>query len=519
MAADRLLALDVGTQSVRALLFDARGEQLGRVRIPIQPYVSPQPGWAENDADLYWRAIGEACRGLWALPGISPEQVAGVALTTQRGTVVVTDAEGRPLRPAMVWLDQRRTEGLPRIGGVTGLGFRALRVADTVAAFQADTEANWIRSHEPEVWRRIAHYLLLSGYLVHRLTGVFVDSTASQVGYLPFDYKRFSWVKPGAWQWQVVPVDPTWLPELVPPAGELGRITADASAATGIPTGLPLVAAAADKAAEVLGSGAVDPSVVALSYGTTATANITHRRYVEAVPLVPPYPSAIPGAWSVEVSVPRGYWMVEWFKQQFAAAEVAAAATRGVEPEALFDELVESTPPGAMGLTVQPYWSPGVRIPGPEAKGAIVGFGDVHTRAHVYRAILEGLAYALRDGTDRIARRGKVPVTAVRVAGGGAQSRAALQLTADVFGLPTATPHTFEAAGLGAAIVLAAGLGVHRDVETAAHEMTRLGAVHDPDPRVHAMYDELYERVYRRMYGRLRPLYEEIRRVTGYPTR
>lgn len=516
---DRLLALDVGTQSVRALLFDPRGEPAGRVRIPIEPYVSPQPGWAENDPDLYWRAIGEACRGLWALPGVRPDSVAGVSLTTQRGTIVVTDAGGRPLRPAIVWLDQRRTEGLPRIGGLTGLGFRAVGVADTVAAFQADAEANWIRLHEPEVWRQIRRYLLLSGYLVHRLTGRFADSTASQVGYLPFDYRNFRWAKPAAWQWRVVPIDPAWLPELVPPAAPLGEITAEAAAVTGLPAGLPVIAAAADKAAEVLGSGAVDPSVAALSYGTTATVNVTHRRYVEAIPLIPPYPSAVPGAWSVEINVQRGYWMVEWFKRQFAATEVATAAERRIEPEALFDELVDSTPPGAMGLTVQPYWSPGVRIPGPEAKGAIIGFGDVHTRAHVYRAILEGLAYALRDGADRIAKRGKVPITELRVAGGGAQSRAALQLTADVFGLPTARPHTHEAAGLGAAIESAVGLGFHPDVESAAREMTRVGAVYDPDPRVHALYDELYERVYRRMYGRLRPLYEEIRRITNYPRR
>ena len=161
----------------------------------------------------------------------------------------------------------------------------------------------------------------------------------------------------------------------------------------------------------------------------------------------------------MEIQVYRGYWMVEWFKREFGHREVALAEVQGLEPEVLFDDLVRAVPAGSMGLTLQPYWSPGVRIPGPEAKGAIIGFGDVHTRAHLYRAILEGLAYALREGAERTAARTGVPVTSLRIAGGGSQSPAAVQLTADVFGLPVARAHTHEASGLGAAIDAAVGLG------------------------------------------------------------
>jgi sugar (pentulose or hexulose) kinase len=301
------------------------------------------------------------------------------------------------------------------------------------------------------------------------------------------------------------------------PTDRLGEITAAAGEHLGLPAGTPLIAAAADKACEVLGSGALEPSIGAISFGTTATLNTTQRRYVEAIPLVPPYPAAVPGAYSLEIQVARGYWMVEWFKREFGAHEVAQAGREGVAPEELFDALVGSVPPGSMGLTLQPYWSPGVRIPGPEAKGAIIGFGDVHTRAHLYRAILEGLAYALRDGAERIERRTKVRLTELRVSGGGAQSAAAVQLTADVFGLPIRRPHTHEASGLGAAIDAAAGLGLYPDVETAAQSMVRIGETREPDAAAHAVYDDLYEGVYRRMYTRLRPLYDEIRRITGYP--
>ncbi|HEX8940833.1 MAG TPA: FGGY-family carbohydrate kinase [Candidatus Limnocylindrales bacterium] len=515
--ADQLLALDCGTQSVRALLFDLRGELLARVRVPFEPYVSPEPGWAEHDADDYWACTAEACRRLWAEPGVRREAIAGVAVTTQRATVVNVDAAGRPLRPAITWLDQRRTAGLPPLGGPLGLAFRALGVAGTVAAFQADAEANWIRLHEPDVWAATARFLLLSGFLTHRLTGRFVDSAASQVGYLPFDYHRLRWADDSDWKWRIVPIERALLPELVAPGGPLGEISPAAAEETGIPAGLPLVAAAADKACEVLGSGARTPNVGAISYGTTATFNVTHDRYVEPIRYVPPYPAAVPGAYSLEVQVYRGYWMVAWFRREFGLREEQAAASRGVEPETLFDELVEAVPPGSMGLTLQPYWSPGVRIPGPEAKGAIIGFGDVHTRAHVYRAILEGLAYALRDGKERTERRTKVPVTELRVSGGGSQSNAAVQLTADVFGLPVGRPHVFETSGLGAAIDLAAGLGLHPSFEAASAAMTRLAEVREPDATTSRLYDELYGRVYRRMYPRLRPLYEEIRRITGYP--
>ena len=517
MSADRVLALDVGTQSVRAMVFDPAGAILALAKVAIEPYVPGPPGCCEQDADLYWRAIEEACRRLWVMPGGRRDALAGVALTTQRGTVVITDEAGEPLRRAMVWLDRCRAEGLPRIGGRWGLAFRAAGVSETVAMFMAEAEANVLARTEPDTWARVSRYLLLSGFLAHRLTGAFTDSVAAQVGYLPFDYKRMAWAKDGDWKWQAVPIQREWLPDLVPPGGPLGEITPAASEATGIPAGLPLIAAAGDKACEVLGSGALEPHVGAISLGTTASINTTHRRYVEVIPIVPPYPAAVPDAYSLEVQVYRGYWMIEWFKREFGALEVARAAETGIEPDMLFDDLLASTPPGAMGLILQPYWSPGVRIPGPEAKGAVIGWGDVHTRAHLYRAILEGLAYALRDGAERTVRRTGVPITELRVSGGGSQSPSAVQMTADIFGIPASRPHTHETSGLGAAIDAAVGLGIHPSFEAAVAAMTRVAETRDPDPAAHAVYDDLYRSVYLRLYERLKPLYEEIRRITGYP--
>jgi sugar (pentulose or hexulose) kinase len=514
MPGDHLLAIDHGTQSARALVFDPRGTLIARSRVPIEPYTSDAPGLAEQNPQVFWQALSQACRALWTMPGVAKEAIAGVALTTQRSTLINVDRNGAPLRPAIVWLDQRRTEGLRPVGGAWGALFRAAGMSGTVAYLQAEAEANWLHTHQPEIWRQTHKFLFLSGYLTYLLTGRFVDSVGCQVGYVPFDYKAQTWSKRWDWKWQAVPMDPSILPELVPPAQVLGEITAAASEATGIPAGLPLIAAAADKACEVIGAGCVDPHIGCLSYGTTATINTTHRRYIEIIPLIPPYPSAVPGAYSLELQIYRGYWMVSWFKQEFGLREQRLADERGLEPEALFDELVRAVPPGSQGLLLQPYWSPGLKHPGPEARGAIIGFGDVHTRAHVYRAILEGLAYALREGAERTSKRSGVPITELRVAGGGSQSDAAMQLTADIFGLPTSRPHVYEASGLGAALDAAVGLGLYPGFEAAVRAMTHLGPTFEPDARAHAVYDGLYREVYLKMYAQLRPLYETIRRVT-----
>ncbi len=273
------------------------------------------------------------------------------------------------------------------------------------------------------------------------------------------------------------------------------------------------MAAASDKACEVIGAGGLQPHIGCLSYGTSATINTTHRRYVEVIPLIPPYPSAVPGAYSLEIQIYRGFWMVNWFKQEFGLHEKRLAAERNIEPEDLFDELVGSVPPGSQGLVLQPYWSPGLKVPGPEARGAVIGFGDVHTRAHLYRAILEGLAYALREGAERTAKRSGTPITELRVAGGGSQSRAAMQLTADVFGLPASRPHVYEASGLGAAIDAAVGVRLHPNFDAAVAAMTRIRDTFEPITENHRVYDEIYQQVYLKMYDQLKPLYETLSRI------
>lgn len=517
MSNDYLLAIDNGTQSVRALIFDLRGHLVDKAQVDIASYQSPQAGWVENDPEQFWAALCMACQRLWANTRVPKSSIRGVCITTQRATVINLDQHGQPLRPAIVWLDQRRADARPRLAWWWELALRAIGMRETIGYFAREAEANWIAQQQPALWARTDKFLLLSGYLNYRFTGRFVDSTACQVGYIPFDYRRGRWASRWDWKWQCLPIKPDMLPELVAPGTGLGGVSAAAARDTGIPEGLPLIAGAADKACEVLGAGCLRPEIACLSYGTAATINTTTPRYLEATRFIPPYQAAVPGHFNTEIQITRGFWMVNWFKEQFGLHEELEARARGVTPESLFDELVGAVPPGSMGLMLQPFWNPGIKVPGPEAKGAVIGFGDVHTRAHLYRAILEGLAYALREGKERIERRGGAPIERVRISGGGSQSDAAMQITANIFNLPAERPHLYETSGLGAAILAAVGLGLHPDFATAVREMTRVGQVFQPEPRHVRIYEQLYRKVYCRMYRRLRPLYRDIREITGYP--
>jgi len=188
-----ILAIDNGTQSVRALLFDTNGNLVGKGKQEIEPYFSQHPGWAEQHPEYFWESLGKACALLWQSTDTSPDQVAGVTVTTQRGTVINLDGDGKPLRPAIIWLDQRHARVDGPVRGPWGWLFRLARLDDTITRFREKTQANWIAQNQPEIWSKTRHFLLLSGYLNYRLTGQFRDSTGNQVGYLPFDYRKHRW--------------------------------------------------------------------------------------------------------------------------------------------------------------------------------------------------------------------------------------------------------------------------------------------------------------------------------------
>jgi len=190
LSGENLLTIDNGTQSIRALVFNLSGHLLAKARVPIEPYYSTAPGLAEQDPEVFWQGVCRACQDLWTIHGIDKDSIGGVALTTQRSTLINVDKFGKPLRPAIIWLDQRRTLGQKPVSGLWGLAFRLTGMSETVAYLQTEAEANWIRANQPEIWDNTYKYLFLSGYLTYRLIGKMIDSTGCQVGYVPFDYKK-----------------------------------------------------------------------------------------------------------------------------------------------------------------------------------------------------------------------------------------------------------------------------------------------------------------------------------------
>jgi sugar (pentulose or hexulose) kinase len=512
-----ILSIDAGTQSIRAALIDLKGEIRDLVKTPIEPYFSAHPGWAEQAPEYYWNLLGQTCRELLRRSAEMKKNIQGVTLTTQRGTMINLDKNGKPLRPAIVWLDQRKADAWKVLPGMAKPIVKSLKFLNLLEGVVRDCEANWIRQNQPEIWEKTHKYLFISGYLTYRLTGEFIDSSANMVGYIPFNIKTGQWAHKLDPKWRLFPIEKDKLPGLAAPTELLGHISSQASAETGIPTGLPLIAAANDKACEILGSGCLTPETLCISFGTTATVNAQNEKYVELRPFWPPFPSAIPGQYYTEVAVLRGTWMITWFKEEFGLQERLEALEGKASPEELLEKLIKGVPPGSMGLVLQPYWTPGPEVAW-YSKGAIVGFGDVHTRSHLYRAIVEGMVFALKDGARLTEKKNKTPVTGITVSGGGSQSDAIVQIVADIFGLPVQRPHTHETSALGAAIDAAVGLKFYPDFPAAVKAMSRIKEVFHPLPENQDLYRELYHRVYSKMYKRLQPLDKEIQDITGYPS-
>lgn len=510
-----ILSIDNGTQSVKAILFDFYGNMIFKSQIPIEPYYSKKPGWAEQDGEYFWENLCKAIHGLWE-KGFSPHEVKGIGVTTQRATMLCVDKDGNPLRPAIVWLDQRKSKHYPSLG-IYSFIFALLGIKDSIKYFQDKAPINWIYKNEPYIWKKMYKYLSLSGFFYYKLTGEFKDSVANQVGYLPFDFKKHTWANDYDWKWKALSIEKRHLPDLVKPSEQIGEITKKASKDTGLKVGTPVFAAASDKACEVLGCGCIDVFDGCLGYGTTATINVTSKEYIEPIRFLPPYPAAIPEMYTIEIQNFRGYWLVSWFKKEFGEKELLKAKELRKTPEELLNEMLDKAPPGCLGLMTLPYWTPGIKIPGPEAKGAIIGFGDVHSKPHVYRAILEGLAYALRDGKDTIEKRTKKKLKRIFIAGGGSQSDRIMQITSDIFGLPAIRPKIYETSALGCAIDVAVGKGIYKDFKIAVSYMAKNGNTFEPNIKNHQLYTELFLKVYKKMYRQLKPLYEEIRKITGYP--
>ena len=502
------LTIDFGTQSVRVSIFNKQGDMLAMKRKAYEPtYHSEKPGYAEHEASFYWENLRDVTQQLKRDEPELLSEVTTSAMTAFRGTAIMLDANKKPVRKVILWLDQRMATFEP-FSLFHNIAYRYLGLYETAKLNSKRTMARWVRQNEPDTWKKVKYYVALSTYFNFLLTGELTDSAANMIGHYPLDFITSKWYKPTHIKAAIFNIPITMLVPLKKPGELLGRITKDASTYLGLPEGLPIYAAGPDKAAETLGTGCLTNDVANLSYGTSVSMTIPSKKYIEPEPFLPGYPSSLPNLYNIEVHINRGYWMISWFRDNFAHKETAEAMIDKMAVEEKLNEQMLKIPPGSEGLVLSPYWGPGLRRP--EAKGAIIGWSDVHTKVHLYRAIVEGIAFGIQEGFLGMQKRMKHRVKEIRVSGGGSKSDAICQITADIFNLPVSRVQTNETSSLGTAIAAFLASKDFNSPEEAVASMVRVTKTFTPNQEATQRYAYLYKKVYAKIYPKLIGLYRDL---------
>jgi xylulokinase len=487
----KLLGIDVGTGGTRAVLLDDAGRVLGAAMAEHAEMASPQLGWAEQDPRDWWRAARAAIKECLAQTNTNAGEIAAIGLSGQMHGLVMLDGAGEVVRAALIWCDQRTEEECRAITERVG----AKRLIDLVAnpALTGFTLPKiwWVRAHEPENWSRVRSVMLPKDYVRFQLTGARATDVADASGTLMFDVVNRRW---SAEMLQASDLRAEILPEVFESPEITGRISQRGAAASGLKEGTPVVAGGGDQAAGAVGMGIVEPGNVSATIGTSGVVfAATSSPVVEPKGRIHTFCHAVPGRWHV-MGVTQGAGLsLRWFRDQFGG---------GASYDALMKE-ASTVPPGAGGLLWAPYLM-GERTPhlDPNARGALVGITAQHTRAHVIRAVLEGVAFSLRD-TFTIFRELGVPVKSIRLGGGGARSPFWQQIQADIYGIPVDLIEAEEGAAYGAALLAGVGADVWRSVDagckSAVHVRKRVDPIGENVDLMSRRYEE-----YRKLYPALR---------------
>jgi xylulokinase len=481
-----VLGIDASTTAVKAILVDESGAVRG-VGASAYELSVPHPLWSEQDPHLWWDGTVEAIRAVLAATGVPGEDVVAVGLTGQMHGAVLLDRADQVLRPAILWNDQRTAAECDLIREAVGAErLVAITGNDALTGFTAP-KLVWVRDHEPDVWRRVAHVLLPKDYVRLRLTGDHVMDKADGSGTMLFDLAARDW---SADVLAALGIDRAWMPPTYEGPEVTGTLTGAAAAATGLRAGTPVVAGGGDQAANAVGVGAVEPGVVALSLGTSGVVFATTAAPLfEARGRVHAFCHAVPGRWHMMSVMLSAAGSLRWFRDALA-------------PGASYDDLVGAAgevPAGSAGLLFLPYLT-GERSPYPDplARGAFVGLTLAHDLRHLTRAVVEGVAFGLRDGLDLMIEAGMPAPGVIRASGGGTTSPLWRQVLADVLDAEIATVDTAEGAAYGAGLLAAVGAGWFPSVEAAAAAVITATPVASPGPNapryaeVHATYRMLY---------------------------
>ena len=507
-----VLTIDFGTQSVRVGLVNKQGEIVALEKCKYEPaYFSPKPGYAEQNPDFYYEQLCACTKKLVKEQEKLIPDVIGISMAFFRDSVVAVDKDGKPVRPAILWLDERRAEGKEKLPALNRAIFKMIGMGPTIDLNRKRSMSVWMQENEPELWAKTDKFMFISTYINQKLVGEFIDAISSQAGHLPIDFKKGEWYKSDKHiKGSMFSVPRRMLCKIAKSGEVLGTITEQASKDTGLPVGMTVFAGGSDKSAETLGLGVVDDKTGAISYGTACSIEVPIEKYSDAEPFLPAYPDIVKG-FNLDVQIYRGYWMLNWFIKQFGSKgpTVEEMIVDGAMIQKFNDEMAKIEP-GCNGLVLQPYWGPGLRRP--LAKGAIVGFSDVHTKIHMYRAIVEGIAYALREGLELFEKkRLHHKVDSLRISGGGSQSDLICQITADIFNKPVSRIQTFECSTMGCAMSAFIAHGDFKNKKEAAESMIRVSKRFMPNPENVKKYDYLYNHAYMKMYPQLKTIYKNIK--------
>ena len=478
------IGIDSSTTATKALLMDDQGAvvAIGRSEYDFE---TPRPLWSEQSPHLWWDATVIAIREAISQAGIDGYAVAGIGLTGQMHGLVLLDNGGEVLRPSILWNDQRTQAECDEIRARVGPEeLIAITGNDALTGFTAP-KILWVRNNEPDVFARVSHVLLPKDYVRFRLTDTYASDRAGGSGTILFDLAARDWSSDVL---RVLDIPNEWMPPTFEGPDVTGVVTVQAAALTGLRPGTPVMAGGGDQAANGVGVGAVAPGVVAMSVGTSGVVFASaDRPVVEPAGRLHAFCHAVPGMWHLMGVMLSAAGSYKWFKEAFA-------------PDLTYDELNDAAavvPAGSEGLVFLPYLT-GERTPHPDplARGAFIGLTVRHGLGHMARAVMEGVAFGLRDSVELMAA--EMELGEVRVSGGGASSDLWLRIIADVIGLPVRVVGTAESAAHGAAMLAAVGAGVFDSVAGACEAAVEVGEITEPGQDA-AVYDEVY-RVYRDLY-------------------
>jgi xylulokinase len=488
-----VLGIDVGTGGTRALIVDECGRIVASATDEHEPFASPQIGWAEQRPEDWWRAAGVAVRKALVLGNLRGDQVSCVGFSGQMHGAVMLDGNGEVVRPALIWCDVRTERQCRELNDRIGAERLIQLTCNPALPNFTLTKFLWVRENEPENWKRVRYVMLPKDYVRFRLTGERAVDVADASGTLMLDVAKREWSSEVL---KAAEIDPALLPRVYESQDVCGKISAAGAEATGLAAGTSVVAGAGDQAAGATGMGIVAPGAVSATIGTSGVVfAATDRPALDPRGRLHTFCHAVPGRWHVMGVTQAAGLSLRWFRDNFACS----AAKAGVDPYEALTAEAATAPAGADGLLWTPYLM-GERTPHLDgtARAALVGLTASHKRAHVVRAILEGVAFSLKDSFT-IFEEMKVPVKNVRLGGGGARSALWRQIQADAYGHAVEIVEAEEGAAYGAAILAGVGAKIWPSVDAACNAIVRVMTRVQPNPANAKVMRDNYA-AFRRIY-------------------